>query len=283
MTQRVLSGPARGTGVLITGRRCRRRDRVRRMPPWRFGLALVAAVGTAACSNGAPSRPITTQVLHQAASAPGTAPSEAAGGASLPNPTGRRAVVLGSSVVVHRAASASSEVVTRLSSVTPLGSPRVLLTGGIVPGWVEVLVPTRPNGAKGWVAGSSVRLEDIDDLITVDLTTHRMTMVVAGVQVADTSVAVGSTANPTPRGRFFVTDRVRPPVPDGTYGAFALGLSAHSPTLSEFDYGDGQIGIHGTNVPTSIGKAVSHGCIRVPADVAPLLARIPLGTPVVIR
>lgn len=95
-------------------------------------------------------------------------------------------------------------------------------------------------------------------------------------------MAVGSVDDPTPSGRFYVTDRVRPPDPGGSYGAFALGLSAHSPTLSEFGSGDGQIGIHGTNEPGSIGQAVSHGCIRVPADVVPLLARIPLGTPVMI-
>jgi lipoprotein-anchoring transpeptidase ErfK/SrfK len=54
--------------------------------------------------------------------------------------------------------------------------------------------------------------------------------------------------------------------------------------LSEFAGGDGQIGIHGTNVPASIGEAVSHGCVRVPNDVITTLATtVPVGTPVTIH
>lgn len=41
--------------------------------------------------------------------------------------------------------------------------------------------------------------------------------------------------------------------------------------------------IHGTIVPSSIGKAVSSGCIRmINADVADLYERVPVGTPVVV-
>ncbi len=48
--------------------------------------------------------------------------------------------------------------------------------------------------------------------------------------------------------------------------------------------GNGQLGIHGTSEPWSIGRDVSHGCIRVHNGVVRRLARIiPLGTPVVIR
>ena len=45
----------------------------------------------------------------------------------------------------------------------------------------------------------------------------------------------------------------------------------------------GELGIHGTNEPTSIGKAVTHGCIRLgDADVVLLHAIVPVGTPVYI-
>ena len=48
--------------------------------------------------------------------------------------------------------------------------------------------------------------------------------------------------------------------------------------------GDGQIGIHGTNQPASIGNAVSHGCVRVPNEIITQLAHnLPLGTPVTIH
>ena len=70
----------------------------------------------------------------------------------------------------------------------------------------------------------------------------------------------------------------------GAYGPFAIGLSAHSDTLTEFAGGDGAIGIHGTNDPASIGNPVSHGCVRVPNDVAVQLAQmLAPGTPVTIH
>ncbi len=51
--------------------------------------------------------------------------------------------------------------------------------------------------------------------------------------------------------------------------------------LTSFNGGDGVIGIHGTNDPSSVGRDVSHGCIRLRnADVTYLAERLPLGTPV---
>ena len=53
--------------------------------------------------------------------------------------------------------------------------------------------------------------------------------------------------------------------------------------LDEFAGGDAVIGVHGTNDPTSFGRSVSHGCIRIPNDVITQLVEeigIPLGTPV---
>ena len=43
-------------------------------------------------------------------------------------------------------------------------------------------------------------------------------------------------------------------------------------------------GIHGTNDPSSIGHAVSHGCIRMQnRDVEELASIVPIGTEVVIH
>jgi lipoprotein-anchoring transpeptidase ErfK/SrfK len=42
--------------------------------------------------------------------------------------------------------------------------------------------------------------------------------------------------------------------------------------------------IHGTNEPWSIGQNVSSGCIRlINHDIIDLHARVPIGTPVVVR
>ena len=241
----------------------------------RLVLAAVAVTSVvSACAGGAPST--------GAAATTGGVTGGAEASASPGPPTAQRAVSLHGALVVHRSAAAASAVAARLPASTPLGSPRVLLVRSVVPGWVQVDLPTRPNGSSGWVAAADVRVETVDDQITVDLASRRLTLVIGGKTLATTPVAVGSTSNPTPTGRFYVTDRVSPTDPGGSYGVFALGLSAHSATLSEFGSGDGQIGIHGTNAPDSIGKAVSHGCVRVPDDVARMLESVPLGTPVVI-
>ena len=111
---------------------------------------------------------------------------------------------------------------------------------------------------------------------------HRMLLFRAGRVVLRRRIAVGTALTPTPRGRYYVTDLIRSK--DPFYGPYALGLSAHSPVLTSYAGGNGQLGIHGTNQPWSIGKDVSHGCIRVRNRIIRRLARaVPIGTPVDIR
>jgi hypothetical protein len=46
-------------------------------------------------------------------------------------------------------------------------------------------------------------------------------------------------------------------------------------------FGNGTYEIHGTNNPTAVGLAVTHGCVRMyPEDIASLFPVIPVGTPV---
>lgn len=178
--------------------------------------------------------------------------------------------------------------VTTLAAKTEFGSRRVLaVVGRQGPGgvWLEVLLPDRPNGSRGFVKAADVTLAEVNLLVDVDLAARTLRVIDRddGV-VLETAVAVGSAENPTPTGDFYLTDILITGDDGSTYGPYALGLSAHSDSLSEFGGGDGQIGIHGTNQPASIGQAVSHGCVRVPNDVVTTLANmLPLGTPVAIR
>ncbi|MDI3279935.1 MAG: L,D-transpeptidase family protein [Bacillota bacterium] len=94
-------------------------------------------------------------------------------------------------------------------------------------------------------------------------------------------IAVGKMVTPSAIGSYTVVNKVvnptwypehKPPVPpgpDNPLGSRWLGLSLKG------------YGIHGTNDPSSIGKAVSGGCIRMHnQDVEELFALVPLGTPV---
>ena len=75
-------------------------------------------------------------------------------------------------------------------------------------------------------------------------------------------VAVGRPGLATPTGFFFINQKLRPSSPNGAYGVLALGTSAYQPKLPDWP-GGGLVGIHGTNEPWLIGKAISHGCVRM--------------------
>lgn len=174
--------------------------------------------------------------------------------------------------------------VATLAATTDFGSPRALLVLDQGDGWLQVALPTRPNGSTGFIAAEGVEVRSVDLTVHVSVGERRLTVVDGGEVVLDTPVAVGADDTPTPAGSFFVTDKLDTGDPAGPYGPFAFGLSAHSDVLTSFGDGDGQIGIHGTSDPASVGDAVSNGCIRVPNDVAVLLNDLlPLGAPVVVE
>jgi lipoprotein-anchoring transpeptidase ErfK/SrfK len=170
-----------------------------------------------------------------------------------------------------------------LSATTEFRNPRVLLATQERDGWVQVMLPIRPNGSTGWVRASSVTLSTVPDVLDVDVAAHRLTWGRHGDVVLSVAAATGAPSSLTPLGTFFVTD-VLPEDPGGAYGAWLLALDGHSDAFTEFDGGDARIAIHGTNDPSSIGRAASFGCVRVDADtLARLAAAIAPGTPVVIH
>lgn len=81
-------------------------------------------------------------------------------------------------------------------------------------------------------------------------------------------------------------DTVAQPDPRGFLGPWALHLTAFSDVLDEYGGGPGRIAIHGrcgARLLTPLGSAASHGCIRLDNRPVARLARLPLGTPVVVR
>jgi lipoprotein-anchoring transpeptidase ErfK/SrfK len=43
------------------------------------------------------------------------------------------------------------------------------------------------------------------------------------------------------------------------------------------------VALHGWTDPSVFGKAISHGCVRVPDDALDLLRTVPIGTPVMVH
>jgi len=160
-------------------------------------------------------------------------------------------------------------------------APLVLLVRARRRGWLRVLLPVRPNGARGWIRARDAALRADPYALTVALRARRLTLRRAGRVVLRVPIGVGRAATPTPRGLAYVTGLLRQPDPHGLYGPWAFGLSVYSPVLTSFGGGPGQVGIHGTNDPAAIGRDVSHGCIRLRNAAIERLARVlPLGTPV---
>lgn len=112
--------------------------------------------------------------------------------------------------------------------------------------------------------------------------------------VITTPLAIGRQGWDTPEGTFYIMEKIKnptwhvpksiaadlakygetlpasiPPGPDNPLGAYALRLNVPSYLL------------HGTNVPTTIGRRISAGCIRLyPEDIALLFGKTQVGTPV---
>lgn len=151
--------------------------------------------------------------------------------------------------------------------------------------WYQVSLPAKPNGQTGWVRASDVVVTSTNTAVHVYLAEHELDVMVDGAVALTAPVAVGDPATPTPLGTFYITDPIDlSSDPGGTYGAYALGISAYSETLDSFKGTLPQIAIHGTNQPASIGKSVSNGCVRMNNDTVAAVAQyVGLGTPVIIH
>ncbi|MGI9603607.1 MAG: L,D-transpeptidase [Acidimicrobiales bacterium] len=161
------------------------------------------------------------------------------------------------------------------------GGPTVVLVQEAEPDWLLVQLPVRPNGSTGWVRLADVELSTHQYRIEVHLRDFDIRVFHEDRLVFQTVVAVARDNAPTPGGSYYITELLRPTQPDTIYGRFAYGLSGFSDTFETFRGGPGQLGIHGTNDPDTLGTPVSNGCIRLhDNDIALLVEVLPLGVPV---
>lgn len=147
--------------------------------------------------------------------------------------------------------------------------------------WYRLLLPSRPNGASAWVPARAVLVKATPFRVRVNLGARRAELLRRGRVMERWTVGVGTPGNPTPTGRFAMSEVVPQADPRGFYGPFIMTLTAHSEALSDFDGGDGRVALHGTSRPDLLGGAVSHGCVRLPnAAARRIAALVPPGAPV---
>lgn len=159
--------------------------------------------------------------------------------------------------------------------------PQVFLVESVRSNWVEVLLPVRPNGTTGWVRKEEVRLTPNAYRIDISLEAREITVYNGDQVLLREPAAIGARETPTPPGKYFIRVLLKAPDPNTVYGPYAYGLSAHSNVLTSFNGGDGEVGIHGNNDASVLGKDITHGCIRISnASITRLAGILPLGTPV---
>src|SRR5579863_405805 len=137
---------------------------------------------------------------------------------------------------------------------------------------------------RGAAQTSDLSSEDRpSQLVLVSIPDRQLAVISDGEVVAKFPVAVGTAESPSPAGEFRIVSRVTNPtyyrpgtvIPSGRdnpVGTRWIGLSQKG------------YGIHGTNVPKSVGHAASHGCIRLRnRDVEQLFTMLQVGDVVQIR
>jgi RNA polymerase sigma factor (sigma-70 family) len=301
--QQVAAAVAAGLLVVGAGTAVVRHDPApapERRPPVELALpAPSAPADPAPPATTSTTEPSTTTTAAPATTtstvAAGAAPAPAAPAALAPFVPRGRLASAPSSLVAHSLvpelavfdAPGASTASRALAHPQRSGAPLVLLVTEQRTGWLQVLLPVRPNGSTGWVRTQDVSLATHNFRIVVELSAHRITAYQGTEVLLSEPIGVGTADAPTPGGLYYTKELFEPLDSagrvdrTGPYGPYAYGLSGFSEVIFDFGGGDGQFGIHGTNDPSGLGRDVSHGCIRMSNAGITLLARtLPLGVPV---
>lgn len=119
--------------------------------------------------------------------------------------------------------------------------------------------------------------------IIISIADRQLAVIEQGQVLKTYPIAVGARGTPSPDGDFVIINHAKdpiyrggdkeiPPGKDNPLGTRWMGLSLKG------------YGIHGTNVQSSVGKAISHGCFRLrKQDVEELYALVQVGDTVMVR
>jgi len=161
-------------------------------------------------------------------------------------------------------------------SMSPARS-RALLAATLVAATAFVSAPTSSPATPVVRAGSAPAA---GPWIEADLSERKLTIHIGNDDVATYSVAVGRGSYATPTGNYTIRKIVWNPAwvpPDSKWAkgkhAQPPGAEANPMKVVKIFFKDPDYYIHGTNDPASLGKAESHGCLRMDPDDAYDVAR----------
>ena len=172
----------------------------------------------------------------------------------------------------------------RITPRTEWGSPRVLGVVSQRGDWLGVQASELRNGEIAWLRRDQASLDCVTWSVHADLSKRTLLVRHDGRTVRKLRVAIGRKANPTPKGRFTVTDRLKVTSSGSPYGCCVLALTGHQTDLPPYWPGGDRLAVHATNDESSIGQPVSLGCMRADSAQARwLINNLPLGAPVFIH
>ena len=119
--------------------------------------------------------------------------------------------------------------------------------------------------------------------VLVSIPDRKLAVLVNGIAVAGFAISVGADESPSPTGEFTIVNRVSNPTyyHEGVVIPSGKGNPVGTRWIARSQKG---YGIHGTNAPKSIGRAASHGCIRLRnRDMEELFGMLHVGDVVEIR
>ena len=121
--------------------------------------------------------------------------------------------------------------------------------------------------------------------IVISIADRQLALLEDGQVVKTYPIAVGARVSPSPDGDFVIINRAKDPAYNNKSKGTIVEPGKNNPLGSRWMGLSARVyGIHGTNVPSSIGKAASHGCFRMrKQDVEDLYSRVKVGDTVVIR
>jgi hypothetical protein len=190
--------------------------------------------------------------------------------------------------IVRAKPSLAARIITKLPTGTSDGTQNDVLALARVDvsprqSWYRVRLPILPNNTVGYVQTRYLSpLFTVHTHLYINRRAMSATLKRDGKTVFTTRVGIGKPAWPTPRGEFYIRDKLTN-FNNPFYGPIAFGTSARSAVLTDWP-GGGYVGIHGTNQPQILPGRVSHGCVRMRNAAILALARLmPVGTPVSIR
>lgn len=150
-------------------------------------------------------------------------------------------------------------------AVIAFQNSRFLIGDGIVGPETWIKLKTTPSFSLPYQPDYQYDLP----LISIDISQRRLTFSQNGQSPKVYKVGVGKKSTPTPLGNWSIVQKALDP--GGPFGVRWMRLSIPW----------GGYGIHGTNNPKSIGRAYSHGCVRMyNNEVIELYDLTPVGTPV---